>query len=166
MEHRDEPMLKEDQNRDSYFTNTEDDTQERISRLMEQPFMVLSTQGNTQPYASLLAFHASRDLTQICFATSRSTRKFRLLEDCSRVAALVDNRRDSSKSFTELEAVTATGTAYMLEGDERAGAEKQLMGNHPYMADFIRSESTELFCIKVIRYFYVTRFQEVRIWIP
>ena len=54
---------------------------ERIRDLVEgEPFAVLATQGDAQPYGSVIALAVSADLTQAAFCTSRATRKYSLLE--------------------------------------------------------------------------------------
>ena len=58
----------------------------------EEPFAVLCTQGEGQPYGSVVAFAFDHDLKSFVFATPRATRKFRLLSQCDRVALVVDNR--------------------------------------------------------------------------
>ena len=64
-----------------------------IRKLVEgQPYAVLCTQGQGQPYGSLVAYAVTPDLAFAVFATPRATRKFRLLSECDRVALLIDNR--------------------------------------------------------------------------
>ena len=58
----------------------------------EEAFAVLCTQGEGQPYGSVVAFAFDHDLKAFVFATPRATRKFRLLSECDRVALVVDNR--------------------------------------------------------------------------
>jgi hypothetical protein len=66
-----------------------------------------------------------------------------------------------------VEAVTITGRAQKIEpGPEFEKWAQQLTARHPYLKSFVESPSTALFCIEAIRFLYVTRFQEVRQWIP
>jgi len=37
---------------------------------------------------------------------------------------------------------------------------------HPYLNKFVHSASCGLFHIRLVRYFHVSRFQEVRQWVP
>ena len=59
--------------------NKPDDISELKQTIAElfstQQLAVLSSFGNEQPYASLVAFAATEDLKHIIFATTRSTRK-------------------------------------------------------------------------------------------
>lgn len=133
----------------------------------EEPFAVLCTQGDGQPYGSVVAFAFDQDLNSFVFATPRATRKFRLLSQCDRVALVVDNRGKFPGDLMQVGAVTITGRAEQLEAgpgfDESTGL---LTARHPYLKSFVESPSTALFRVKAVRFLHVTRFQEVRQWIP
>jgi len=139
-----------------------------IRRLVvSQPYAVLCTQGQGQPYGSLVAFAMTPDLTSAVFATPRATRKFRLLSECDHVALLIDNRSEFPGQLMEVEAVTATGRATVVEqGEELERWAGLLTERHPYLSRFARAASCSLFRIQIVRYFHVTRFQEVRQWVP
>ena len=144
------------------------DAAESIRRLIEdQPFCVLCTQGQGQPYGSLIAFAPTDDLKHVYFTTSVNTRKFRLLSECNRAALLIDSRIRHPDSLMDIEALTATGRTRHLESSEayEKGIALMVLRND-IPEDFIRAESTALLRFDVIRYFYVTRFQKVRQWIP
>jgi len=141
---------------------------ERIRRLLtEQPYAVLCTQSQSQPYGSLVAFAASSNLARIVFATPVATRKYRLLTECDHVALLIDSRSTSPGDMMRIEAVTATGHARAVaagkEFDRWAGL---LTARHPHLSAFVKAESSALFCVEVVRYFHVHRFQEVHQWVP
>ena len=143
-------------------------TRERIRRLLtEQPYAVLCTQSQSQPYGSLVAFAASEDLKMLVFSTPVTTRKYRLLTECEHVSLLIDSRSASSEDMMRIEAVTATGHAQVVapgtEFDRCAGL---LTARHPHLAPFVRAESSALIRVEVVRYFHVCRFQEVRQWVP
>ena len=133
----------------------------------EEPFAVLCTQGEGQPYGSVVAFAFDHDLRSFVFATPRATRKFRLLSQCNRVALVVDNRGRFPGDLMKVGAVTITGKAQELEAgpgfDEWAGL---LTARHPYLKSFVESPSTALFRVDAVRFLHVTRFQEVHQWIP
>jgi len=153
-------------------TPAADDTAEsvvlRIRRLVEsQPYAVLCTQGQGQPYGSLVAYAFNRDLTHAVFATPRATRKFRLLTECDHVALVIDNRPEFPDQLMEIEAVTATGRASLVEESDDFGRWGGLLtARHTYLSKFVQSPSCGLFRIQVLRYFHVSRFQEVRQWVP
>jgi nitroimidazol reductase NimA-like FMN-containing flavoprotein (pyridoxamine 5'-phosphate oxidase superfamily) len=141
---------------------------ECIRRLVEEePFAVLCTQGGGQPYGSVVAFAFSRDLQSFVFATPVATRKYRLLSECDRVALVVDNRGRYPDDLMKVGAVTATGRAQQLEpGPDCARWSRLLTERHPYLKSFVEAPSTAVFRVDVVRFLHVTRFQEVRQWIP
>ena len=149
-------------------TREHGDRSARIKRLIHsQSFAVLCTQGEGQPYGSLVAYTTDEQLRCLAFATSRATRKFRLLSQCDHVALLIDNRPQFPDELMKVEAVTATGRASLLEpGEERDRWTQRLTERHPYLSHFVRSSSCGLFRVEILRYLHVCRFQEVSQWIP
>jgi len=161
----DEPVLGEDPSEDG---GGQESLAVRIRSLLgAEPFAVLCSQGDGQPYGSVIAFAVSEDLRQAAFCTPRATRKYRLITDSPRVALVVDNRSRHHDEVRSVEAVTITGRATELApGDEHAEWRDRLTGRHPYMQEFLDSPSCALFRVDLVRYLHVTRFQEVRQWIP
>jgi len=142
--------------------------QDQIRALMfEQPYAVLCTQGGGQPYGSVIAFAVNQDLNAAVFATPTATRKFRLLSECDQVALVVDNRSADPGDISHIHAVTATGRAVDLSNYDAGDYwQKLLINKHPVMHDFVCAPSTALIRIDILRYFHVTRLQEVYQWIP
>jgi nitroimidazol reductase NimA-like FMN-containing flavoprotein (pyridoxamine 5'-phosphate oxidase superfamily) len=142
--------------------------QERIRRLVDgEPYAVLSTQGDGQPYASVVAFAMTADFRTAVFATPKATRKYRLLTECERVALLIDNRCRHLGRMMEIEAVTATGRAVQVSpGEAFLHWSTLLLSKHPHLRGFVTSPSVALFRIEIVRFFHVERFQEVREWRP
>ena len=106
-------------------------------------------------------------LDSAVFATPRATRRYRLLSGCALVALVVDNRSALPGELMDVEAVTATGHAHEVPmGFEFDRWSRLLTDRHPYLDTFVGSASSALFRIDIVRYFYVTRFQEVRQWAP
>jgi hypothetical protein len=67
----------------------------------------------------------------------------------------------------KVEAITATGVAIELKSDPELDRwAETLTARHPYLRSFVKAPSTALFRIDVVRYLHVTRFQEVRQWVP
>jgi len=126
-----------------------------------QPLAVLSTDGDSRPYASLVAFAASSDLRRLYFATSRDTRKYANLRANSRVALLVDNRTNRIDDFTSAVAATALGDSRELTGTERADAERLYLTRHPHLQEFVSSPSCALVEVTVTSLYLVSRFQNV-----
>lgn len=127
---------------------------------------VLATQYKSQPYTSLLAYAFTDDLRNIIFVTPQTTRKYKLLNNCKRVAFQIDNRANSPVNIMHIESITATGQAHQikLESLEYKKFFKILMKRHSYLKEFIESPSCCIFSINVVRYFHVIRFQEVSEW--
>ncbi len=165
MRNIDEPALGSEQ---GTLANPPTGIKERILHLLEQqPYAVLCTQGGGQPYGSLVAFAASSDLISAVFATPITTRKYRLLSECDRVALCVDNRAQHLDDISRIEAITATGRALQLDdGGPFEASANLLSAKHPYLEAFIRAETTALFRVDIVRYLHVTRFQEVQEWVP
>ena len=119
--------------------------------MMEQPYAVLCTQGDGQPYGSVIAFAANEDLNTVVFATPVATRKFRLLSECDKIALVVDNRSNAPGDLSSIHAVTATGRAVSLqENRDEDNWRKLLVGKHPLMQDFIWAPSTALIRIDIL----------------
>lgn len=142
--------------------------EDRIRELCQgENFAVLATQGQNQPYTSLIGFVSTPDLKYVAFATPKQTRKYFLLEENKRVAFMVDNRASQPGSINYISAVTITGNArFLTEAEEQEKWGKMLVAKHPYLSDFVKSSATALVVVEVVRYFYVRRFQEVAEWIP
>ena len=133
----------------------------------KESFAVLATQSAGQPYTSLIGFATSRDLKYLVFATPRQTRKFTLLQENPNVSLLIDNRAHQLKSLNQLSALTVTGQVTLPSDTEDIKKWRELLiQKHPYLDTFIRSETTALVVVEVLRYFYVRRFQEVFEWTP
>jgi heme iron utilization protein len=130
--------------------------------LRSQRFAVLSTESETGPYASLIAFWAADDLSQIAFATMRATRKFNYLVTHPRVALLFDNRSNRDVDLRQAIAVTATGSARELtETGARAAASSEFLAKHPHLASFVASPGCAFVRVDIDTYYVVTHFQSV-----
>lgn len=142
--------------------NQPKDIRKDLARLFSsQRLGVLATQHEGAPYASLVAFVASENLSKLYFSTPKATRKYRNLTRENRVSMLVDNRSNEISDFHEAMAVTVVGDAFETTGAEREAALKTYLEKHPYMADFARSSSSALIEIRVEKHIMVKRLQEV-----
>lgn len=143
-----------------------DNTAAHIRNLLEgERLGVLATTGADGPHASLVGFAVSTDLRQLFFATPRSTRKFRNLEDEPRVALLID-RREAGTDFERAAAVTVNGIARALGADEVAACTEMFLQRHPYFRDFLASPNCALVAVEVSDYRLVRNFQNVTVWRP
>ena len=141
---------------------------DRIRRLVaSQPYAVLCTAGREQPYGSLVAFAFADDLCTAVFATPVSTRKYRLLTENQKVALVVDNRPEHPGRMMEVEAVTATGRSVEITaGPDLDRYAQLLVARHPHLKSFVAADSCALFRMTITRFFHVSRFQEVKQWVP
>lgn len=166
----DEPLLESSgPGKSSVHASTGDHVlRDVVARLVaEQPYAVLCTQGGGQPYGSLVALAVADDLGWAAFSTPMTTRKYRLLVECDHVALVIDSRSRAMADMMQVEAITATGRARQVsvgEGFEQAAS--LLVDRHPQLGSFVKAPSTALFRVDILRYFHVTRFQEVRQWTP
>jgi nitroimidazol reductase NimA-like FMN-containing flavoprotein (pyridoxamine 5'-phosphate oxidase superfamily) len=168
MNRLDEPLVEPEYGSHKSPASQDSDLRDRIRRLVsQQSFCILCTQGQNQPYGSLIAYAFSDDLKQLFFTTPVATRKYKLLSECPQVALVIDSRCQHQDDLTQVDAVTITGKATEIRsGSDYEQGIDMLKNRHPYLADFLDSASTALFRIDVVRYFHVTRFQEVSQWIP
>lgn len=142
--------------------NDEAKIRSQLTQLFEETDLaVLSTHQGDQPYASLIAFVASQDLTQILFATSRATRKFANLAANPKVAMLIDNRTNSVADFRRAMAATVMGRVRVLDEREKALSLEAYLARHPHLKDFVTAPSCALVTMDVDTYILVTRFQDV-----
>jgi nitroimidazol reductase NimA-like FMN-containing flavoprotein (pyridoxamine 5'-phosphate oxidase superfamily) len=127
-----------------------------------QRLAVLATQEEDgQPYANLMAFAVSDDLTTLLLVTGRATRKYANLCAESRVALLIDNRSHRTSDIHEAMAVTILGDAEEVSGAERDRLLPAYLAKHPHLEQFASSPSCALFRVDVRSYYLVRRFQEV-----
>ncbi len=128
--------------------------------LASQRLGVLATSDGEHIHATLVAFSVTPDLGTIVFATTRATRKFRIIEREPRVAMLFDNRTNEVVDFSEARAATAHGTAAeaVKEGSELL---RLYLRDHPYLRDFVSAPTCALVAVRVDRYDLVGSFQNV-----
>lgn len=113
-----------------------------------------------------MAYAIDKSLKVGTFATHIETRKYRLLEECDRVALSVDNRSTIGDNLMAVESFTATGRCSRSSAEDFDWLADLLRNRHPYLGKFITVESCVLFRIDFFRFFHVMRFQEVCQWIP
>jgi len=126
-----------------------------------QRFAVLSTHDKGQPYASLVAFSAAKDLRRILFCTPRSTRKYANLSCDPRVAMLVHTGRNAAEDRSQAMAVTATGTAVEVPDGRKEADSAVFLTKHPGLSDFVDDPQNALLVVEVSEYCLVRRFQDV-----
>jgi nitroimidazol reductase NimA-like FMN-containing flavoprotein (pyridoxamine 5'-phosphate oxidase superfamily) len=168
MPFEDEPLFPESGNKHPDYPESDPRIAELIRKMVtQQLYGVLCTQGQGQPYGSMIAFSFSKDLRFAVFATPIATRKYRLLTECDHVALVIDNRPQHPNNMMKVEAVTVTGRAKEVDtGREFDEYSKLLVDRHPQLESFVNASSSALFRVDVFRFFHVSRFQEVIQWVP
>ena len=146
----------------------QDSVRGQIRALLEgQPFGVLCTQGDGQPYGSVVALAHDDELRSLVFATPVETHKYRLLMACDRVALVIDDRGLYPDDARRAAAITAIGRALRLQtGLALEWWRARLVERHPQIAAFVGARDSALFRVDVERYKLVTRLQEVHVWEP
>jgi heme iron utilization protein len=139
-----------------------EDVVRMVRRLFsKQKLAVLATQSEAEPYANLVAFASTSDLTTLLFATSRATRKYNNIVSCPNVALLIDDRSNQSSDFGQALAVTVTGSAVETGGTQRESLLGLYLSKHSDLADFVKSENCALFSVTVRKLYVVHQFQNV-----
>lgn len=126
-----------------------------------QHLATLATHHQGQPYASLVAFVVSDDLSQIFFATPKTTRKYANLVADGRVAMMVNSSMNQTSDFHRAISVTAVGKATDVTGKEKKRILKLYLAKHPHLEDFVRSPTCALVKVSVDSYYMVKNFQNV-----
>lgn len=140
----------------SEFSNSKD----VINTLLTSQYLgVLATLDSGQPYGNLVAFAVTADLKHIVFATNRNTRKYGNIRANSRVAMLIDSRRNEESDFNTAVALTAIGVAQETTGDERERLTEIYLTKYPPLADFVNRQESALMNITVSDYI-IARFNE------
>jgi len=139
-----------------------DQFRKRLTELFRsQNLATLATHNNGQPYASLVAFHASQDLRHICFVTPTTTRKFANLTADNRVAVMVNSSTNQESDFHQAISVTATGKTEIIAGPDKKLILEKYLAKHPHLEEFVRSPSCALVQVAVGSYYMVRNFQNV-----
>ena len=140
----------------------ENDLELKLTKLLgKERLGVLSTCGGRQPYASLVAFAATDDLSHIVFVTPRPTRKYANLATNARVALLIDNRSNRASDFRKAMAATAVGTVREVRKAKNSRLIRLYLQKHPQLDEFVWSPTCAVLDICVETYFVVERFQHV-----
>jgi len=148
--------------------NNEEKIKKIIKLVSEQFFFILCTQGEGQPYGSLIAYAFQDNLKKFFFATSKNTRKYKLLSKCSKVAIVIDSRCENQNEFMKIDVLTVTSEAVQISENEKdfETGINLLKNRHPYLSKFLGSDYTVLFRLDVENFIYVNHFQEVFEWKP
>lgn len=134
--------------------------------LSSQIQAVLATQGQHQPYTSLMAFAATDDLKTLLFATYRNTHKYQNLKFNPHVAMLIDNRTGDINDHYRSVAVTATGRVREVDSIDIESCRQLYLSKHPNLEEFILTPACALMEMRVLHYYIVSQFQQVVELVP
>ncbi|MBU0682953.1 MAG: pyridoxamine 5'-phosphate oxidase family protein [Candidatus Omnitrophota bacterium] len=129
--------------------------------LIKQKLGVLATHGETYPYNTLICYAFTKDLRFILFATMRHTRKYRNIVSHSSVSMLIDNRTNYAGDFKHAVALTITGKTVKAKKSLKTKYRRLYLKRFPHLKGFINDPDTSIVTVKVDRYIFVQRFQEV-----
>jgi len=131
----------------------------KIKELLgQQKLGVLATQGEKYPYNTLVAYAFSEDLRYIFFATMKHTRKHTNITKHHYVSILIDSRKNDVTDFEDAVALTVMGKKINTIPLEYASL---YLNRFPHLKDFIEEPDTAIITLKIKKYIYVQRFQEV-----
>lgn len=139
-----------------------DNIQKQIKRILQsQLYGILATSYKNQPYISLLAFIASKDMKSIYVATGRNTHKFQNVNENDKVAFFIDTRENNNLDVSSAYALTVFGTAKEINKKKNTQIKKLYISRHPQLDSFIHSQNVEFLQIKISSFSLVERFQNV-----
>ena len=139
------------------------DVRQKVTSLLtgEGLGVLATTDPDGHPYASLIAFAANPDQTELYFVTPRATRKFANLTHDPRVALLVNNSINQPADFHKAVAATMLGESRLLDDESRSRVLNIYLEKHPYLKQFAMSPSCAMFAIVVTGLTMVQKFQSV-----
>jgi nitroimidazol reductase NimA-like FMN-containing flavoprotein (pyridoxamine 5'-phosphate oxidase superfamily) len=131
----------------------------KIKELLDQQILgVLATQGEKYPYNTLVAYAFSEDLRYIFFATRKHTRKYNNIMKHHYVSILIDSRTNDVTDFKDAVALTVMGKMVNTTPLEYR---ELYLNRFPHLKDFIEDPNNTIMTLKMDKYIYVQRFQEV-----
>jgi uncharacterized pyridoxamine 5'-phosphate oxidase family protein len=145
------------------------ETLKNIKDYVESVFLtnglgVLATEGDGQPYASLVAVTPMDDFLHLIFATYRNTSKYRNLVKNGKVAILFENRSTISVSQPDISVLTAFGFAKEVDIVDFDEVQRAHLSRHPELESFFLSADCALFQVKVNAYQMVRSIDDINWW--
>lgn len=130
--------------------------------LQKEKLGVIATEGRPYPYATLVGFAFTKDLRFVSFATMRDTRKYRNIMKNPHVSVLIDTRKDNIDDFKDAVALTILGKAAEIKRSDKNRHMRKYLKRFPHLKNFMDDPGTALVGIRVNKYIFVRRFQEVK----
>jgi len=129
--------------------------------LASERLAVLATQGDGQPYTSLVTLAAAEDLDRVIFPTLRRSTKYTHLNADARVALLLDNRCGQAPGSPDAMALTIIGTAREVPPQDMAHLAQLYLSRNPHLGEFLQDPDCALVEVHVRQYRLVRQFQDV-----
>jgi len=133
--------------------------------LQTSKLAVLATEGEGQPYASLIVITPVSDFKQMIFATYRNTRKFENLLNNGRVAVLIrGGKNQTCHSNSQIMHSLLFGHAQQVcKADYEEALQKHLK-RHPDQANYMLNADLALMLITIEKFQVVRGFDDVSWW--
>jgi len=134
---------------------------DKIKFLLESQMLgAIATDMEGHPYVNLVAFASTKKLENIIFATSKNTTKYKNIMQNAKISVLIDNRQNTPSDFKKSVSLTAFGEAEEITMNKNF-YKKLYLKKHPNLMSFVNSSDCALIKIKVDRYQYVNKFQNI-----
>jgi general stress protein 26 len=141
---------------------SEQETWLMVEKTLEtQKFSVLATLMGEYPYTGAVTFAAPPGAKYIIFATPRHTRKYVNLKSHPKASIFISNAANQTDDILVAIGITAVGDIEELHHTPGNQQYYDLLQNkHPYLKEFIDSDSTAVFVLKILKYYVVRIFKE------
>jgi nitroimidazol reductase NimA-like FMN-containing flavoprotein (pyridoxamine 5'-phosphate oxidase superfamily) len=116
-----------------------------------QYFAVLNSVGDGQPYSNLITFAITNDLESLVFITDRNTRKYRNINENSRISVLIDTRTNQPSDIKNAKAITVIGTAQEVTENKNA-LQALFLDKHPGLRQFVFKPSNAVILVTIQEY--------------
>ncbi len=117
------------------------------SLLRRKSSCVLATTDGDKPHCSLMAYITLETADRLFLVTPRDTKKYRNIKRHPSVSLLIDTRGEQTRNNTQ--ALTLTGTCYILEHDDKISKVKAAFNrHHPDLQNFIRNRGVAFLCVE------------------
>jgi len=129
--------------------------------LASQQVGTLATQDREQPYTSLVAYAAKKDLKTIIFVTAGGTRKYNNIMHNRQVSLLVHNFGGDVSSISKAVAVTILGTAQEAAAADKDNLIGLYLAKHPDLSGFARDPVNKVMVV-IAHDYIVATFSETK----
>jgi general stress protein 26 len=143
------------------MTDTEELRSSIQDLLSAERLAVLATEGDGQPYTSLVTMAATEDLRRVLFPTLRRSTKFAHLTHNPRVSVLLDNRCHRAPGSPQAMALTIIGIASEVASEDAVRLRRLYLNRHPHLSRFLDDPECALVQVEVQRYRLVRQLQDI-----